>query len=348
LKDGEPVSYDYLLVATGATHSYFGRDEWSQYAMGLKRVEDALEIRRRVLTAYEAAERETDPNKVQEWLTFLIIGGGPTGVELAGALAEIAHVVADDFRRIDSKQARIVLLEGLPEILQAYPKSLAERARKALGKLGVEVRTGTRVTAVDEHGVSVGHERIGSRTMVWAAGVAASPLAKTLNVPLDRAGRVKVTPNLTVPGHDNVFVVGDLAALEQDGALVPGVAPAAMQEGKHVAKNIRLALKGQPMKPFRYWDRGTFAVIGRGAAVGIMFRKFWLWGHLAWLSWLAIHIVFLIGFRNRVAVLFNWAYSYLTFRRGARLITGEAPADRSEPRRTSLPRPTAPAEARVH
>jgi len=339
LKDGTEISYDYLLIATGATHSYFGRDDWAKYAMGLKSVEDALEIRRRVLSAYEAAERETDPERIREWLTFVIVGGGPTGVELAGALAEIAHSVADDFRKIDSTEARIILLEGLPQLLGAYPKDLAEKARKSLTKLGVEVRTNTRVTEVDENGAAIGQERIRSKTMVWAAGVAASPLARSLNVPLDRAGRVKVTPNLSVPGYENIFVVGDLASVEQGGKPVPGVAPAAMQGGKQVGRNIKRAVAGKPMKPFRYFDRGTFAVIGRGSAVGLVFNRMWMWGHMAWFAWLAIHIIYLIGFRNRVAVLLNWAWSYFTFGRGARLITGTPPvvSSASQPKLGATP-----------
>jgi len=317
------LAYDLLIVATGATHSYFGHDEWSSLALGLKTVEDALEIRRRVLSAFEMAERDPDPQSQRAWLTFVIIGGGPTGVELAGALAEISrHALAHDFRRIDPRSARVVLLEGLPRILTAYPEPLSERARRSLERLGVEVRTQTKVTDIRPGTVQMGDERLEARTVLWAAGVAASGLAKSLNAPLDRAGRVKVTPELTVPGRPEIFVVGDLAALEQDGQLIPGVAPAAMQEGKHTAKNIERVLRGLPLEPFRYWDRGTFAVIGRGAAVGVLFRKKWLAGFWAWLAWLAIHIAFLIGFRNRALVLLGWAYSYFTFGRGARLITG--------------------------
>jgi NADH dehydrogenase len=270
-------------------------------------------------------------------MTFVIIGGGPTGVELAGALAEIArHALAHDFRRIDPRSARVILLEGVPRILNAYPESLAEKARRSLERLGVEVRTGMKVTNIHPEGVEIGAESLQSKTVLWAAGVQASSLAKSLNVPLDRAGRVKVTPELTVPGRSEVFVVGDLAALEQDGQPIPGVAPAAMQEGKHAAKNILRAINQQPLQPFHYWDRGTFAVIGRGAAVGVAFRKFRLTGFFAWLAWLAIHIAFLIGFRNRLVVLFGWAYSYLTFGRGARLITGPAVMP-SEPSNVEAP-----------
>ncbi|HLL56184.1 MAG TPA: NAD(P)/FAD-dependent oxidoreductase, partial [Myxococcaceae bacterium] len=316
LADGE-VSYDYLIVATGATHSYFGHDEWSQVAPGLKTVEDALDIRRRVLLAYEAAERTDDPELRRELMTFVIVGGGPTGVELAGALGEISHqVLANDFRNIDPTQSRVVLLEGLPRILNAFPEDLGEKAKRSLERLGVEVRTGARVTGIDKQGVSLGEERLPARTVLWGAGVAASPLARSLGAPLDRAGRVKVTPELTVPGRNDVFVVGDLALIEQDGQPVPGVAPAAMQMGTRAARNILRLLRGEPPEPFRYWDRGTFAVIGRGHAVGIVFGKTKMSGFLAWLAWLFIHIMFLIGFRSRVVVLINWAYSYVAVRRG--------------------------------
>lgn len=319
----EVVPYDYLIVATGATHSYFGHPEWEGFAPGLKTIDDAVEIRRRVLLAFEAAEREPDPEKQKALMTFAIIGGGPTGVELAGALGEIAHEVLErDFHNIDPRQSRVVLIEGLPSILNAYPESLRQKAREQLERLGVEVRVNAMVTGVDEEGASIGDLRIPARTIIWGAGVAASPLGKTLGVPVDRAGRVKVTPELTVPGHPEVFVIGDLASLEEDGKPVPGVAPAAMQEGDHVAKNILRDMHGQPMVPFHYRDKGTFAVIGRGAAVGLAF-KWKMSGVLAWFAWLLIHITYLIGFRNKVITLVNWAYSYLSLRRGARLITGE-------------------------
>jgi NADH dehydrogenase len=325
LSDGE-LPYDYLVVATGATHSYFGREEWAEIAPGLKSIEDALEIRRKVLLAYEAAEREENPERRRALMTFVIVGAGPTGVELAGALAEIArHTLPKEFRSIDPSQARIVLVEGLPAVLGAYPPPLPTKALKQLWRLGVEVRTGARVTGIDEGGVMLGSERLNARTVLWAAGVAASPLAQSLGAPLDKVGRVKVTPELTLPGRDDVYVVGDLAYLEQDGKAIPGVAPAAMQQGKSAAKNILRHLKGKPAKPFRYWDRGSFAVIGRGAAVGVAFGGVKMTGVLAWLAWLFIHVFFLIGFRNRIVVLVNWAYSYLTLRRGARLITGEGP-----------------------
>jgi NADH dehydrogenase len=323
LVDGE-VSYHYLVVATGSTHSYFGHDEWSEFAPGLKSIEDALQMRSRVLFAFEAAERESDPELQRQWLTFVVVGGGPTGVELAGALAEISKkALAHDFHNFDPAQAKVVLVEAGPHLLGTYPTKLSEKARRSLERLGVDVRTGTVVTDVQCDGVRAGPDWISARTVLWGAGVAASPLARTLGIPLDRAGRVRVTPQLTVPGHDDVFIVGDLAALEQDGKPIPGVAPAAMQEGKHAAKNIIRSLKGEPLLPFRYWDRGIFSVIGRGSAVGIAFEKLRVTGFLAWVAWLVIHIFFLIGFRNRLAVLFNWAYSFFTLRRNAQLITGE-------------------------
>jgi NADH dehydrogenase len=325
LADGE-LKYDYLILATGATHSYFGNDQWARYTMGLKTIEDAVEIRRRVLLAFEMAERETDPARRRELLTFVIIGAGATGVEMAGALAEISHhALVRDFQNIDPSQARILLLEGAANVLPTFAEKLSLKARRSLEKLGVEIRTNTRVTNIDETGVYMGQERIPARTMIWAAGVAASPVARSLGVELDRAGRVPVTPELTVPGHKEVFVVGDLALFKQDGQPVPGVAPAAMQGGSHAASNILRQLKGKPMEPFSYWDRGTFAVIGRGSAVGVALQRFRMTGLLAWLAWLFIHMLFLIGFRSKVAVLLNWAYSYVAFRRSARIITGGVP-----------------------
>jgi len=323
LADDE-IAYDYLVIATGATHSYFGHDEWSPRAPGLKSIEDALEMRKRVLFAYEAAEREPDPELRKQWLTFVVVGGGPTGVELAGALAEISRTsLAHDYKNFDPTQAKIILVEGLQRVLMAYPASLSEKGRRSLERLGVEVQTNTRVTEVSDGGVLAGGQWVASRTVLWAAGVAASPLARTLGTKLDPVGRVLVTPELTVVGHDEVFVVGDLAAVEQDGHLVPGVAPAAMQGGKHAAINVLRSVSGQPLLRFRYWDRGTFAVIGRGSAVGVAFQKLKLTGFIAWFAWLTIHIFFLIGFRNRLAVLFNWAFSFFTLRRNAQLITGE-------------------------
>jgi NADH dehydrogenase len=320
--DGE-IQYDFLIVATGATHAYFGRDHWAAHAPGLKSIEDALDIRRRVFLAYEAAEREPEPERRRAWMTFVIIGAGPTGVEMAGALAEISrHALAAEFDHIDPGQARIVLLEGGPRVLPSYPEMLSEKARRQLEGLGVEVRSGALVTAVDGHGVEIGQERLRARTVVWAAGVAASALARSLGVPLDRAGRVIVRPDLTLPGDDDVYVIGDLAALEQDGRLVPGVCPAAIQQGRHAATNVLRRARGEPNAAFRYRDKGSFATIGRGAAVGELPAGLRLAGFPAWIAWMAIHIFFLIGFRNRVLVMFQWAYSYLTFRRGVRLITG--------------------------
>ncbi|AKQ68626.1 NADH dehydrogenase [Myxococcus hansupus] len=326
LSDGE-LKYDYLVVATGATHSYFGNDKWAAFAPGLKSIEDAVQIRRRILVAFELAEREPDPEIRRSLLNFVIIGAGPTGVELAGSLAEISrHSLPGDFRNIDPKQARIILIEGVDRVLPAYPDDLSSKALRTLEKLGVEVRTGARVTNINEEGVFIGTEFIPARTVLWAAGVAASPVARSLGVELDRAGRVLVTPELTVPGHEDVFVVGDLASInDADGKPVPGLAPAAMQEGKHAAHNIRRRLQGKPMEPFSYWDRGSYAVIGRGHAVGIAFRRFKQSGFTAWMAWLLIHITFLIGFRSRLAVLLDWAYSYLTFGKSARIITGPAP-----------------------
>jgi NADH:ubiquinone reductase (H+-translocating) len=325
LDQGE-LEYDFLVVATGATHSYFGHDEWTSLAPGLKTVEDALDIRRRVLIAYEAAERETSPELRREWLTFVVVGAGPTGVELAGALAEIGRLtMARDFRSIDPTQARVILVEGLDRVLPSYPEKLSERARRQLERLGVEVRTSRLVTGIDERGVDLGEDRIGARTVLWAAGVKASPLAASLEVPLDRAGRVKVEPDLSIPGHPEVFVIGDLAAIEQDGEEVPGVAPAAIQAGKHVAANIRRLVAGGEPRPFRYRDRGSLATVGRSKAVADLPGGLRFSGLLAWLAWWAVHVLFLIGFRNRVLVMFGWAWNWLTFQRGARLITGEVP-----------------------
>jgi NADH dehydrogenase len=325
LADGA-LPYDFLVLAAGATHSYFGHDEWAPHAPGLKTLEDAIDIRRRVLLAFEAAERDEVPERRKEWLTFVVIGAGPTGVEMAGTLAEIArHTLRKEFRRIDPANARILLVEGTDRVLPPYPADLSEKARLQLENLGVEVRTKSLVTGIDATGVQLGAERIAARTVVWAAGVAASPLGRGLGAPLDRAGRVQVQPDLTVPGHPEIFVVGDLVSLVQDGRPVPGVAPAANQMGAHAARNIQRALDGQPLRPFRYRDKGSLATIGRNRAVAVFGERLKLSGWPAWMAWLFIHILFLIGFRNRLVVLVDWAFSYLTYQRHARLLLGAPP-----------------------
>jgi NADH:ubiquinone reductase (H+-translocating) len=319
----QQIPYDYLIVGAGATHAYFGHDEWEPFAPGLKTIEDALEIRRRVLLAFELAERQGLLGDHSEPLNFVVVGGGPTGVELAGTLAEIArHVLAKEFRSIDPSMAHILLLEGGPRVLPAFPEDLSRSAEEQLRRLGVDVRTNTMVTAVEAGAVRVGDTRIVAPVILWAAGVAASPLGKALGVPVDRAGRVLVQPDLSVPGHPEVFVIGDLASLkDEQGQLLPGLAPVAIQEGKFVARLIRRDLEGKPRENFHYWDKGTLATIGRAAAVA-RFGKIHISGFIAWLGWLFIHIYFLIGFRNRLLVFFQWAWSYLTYERAARLITG--------------------------
>ena len=322
LTDRDPLSYDYLIVATGATHAYFGHPDWERWAPGLKTLDDALDMRRRVLLAFEAAERESDPEAQQRLLTFVIIGGGPTGVELAGALAEIARQsLRDDFRRIQPESARIVLLEGGPTLLSTFPDGLRAAARVSLERLGVEVHTGSAVTAIDGEGVTVGDTRIVARTIIWAAGVAASPLASSLGVPLDRAGRVPAEPTLRVPGHPEIFVAGDICSFLQDGKPLPGVAQVAKQQGAHAARNIARAISGQTLEPFHYVNFGNVATIGRGSAV-VDIGPVRASGWLAWVFWLFLHIFWLIGFRNRVAVLGEWAWAYVTFQRRIRLITG--------------------------
>ncbi len=322
LRDGR-LRFDYLVVSTGARHAYFGHDEWEPYAPGLKSLEDALEIRRRILLAFEKAERETDPEKRRRLLTFVVIGGGPTGVELAGAIAEISRsVIVNDFRAIDPREARILLVEAGPRILPTYPETLSQKAEKTLRDRGVEVRTHTMVTNVEPEAVVLGSERLFAATILWAAGVAASPLVRALGAPLDRAGRVLVEADLTVPGHKEAFVIGDAAAfLHQGGTPLPGVSPVAMQQGRHAARSILRAIAGAPLEPFRYRDRGNLAVIGRSAAVAEI-AGLKLSGFPAWLVWCFVHIFFLIGFRNRVLVMFEWAWAYFTSQRGARLITG--------------------------
>ncbi|HEV8309026.1 MAG TPA: NAD(P)/FAD-dependent oxidoreductase [Methylomirabilota bacterium] len=323
LADGE-LAYDALILATGASHAYFGHDEWRPLAPGLKTIEDALEIRRRVLLAFEAAEREPDEARRRALLTFVIVGGGPTGVELAGALAEIARdALAHEYRAIDPAQARIVLIEAGPRLLSAFAEPLGAAAARVLGARGVEVLTRTAVTRIAPGLVEAGPLLIRAETVLWAAGVTASPLARSLGVPLDRAGRVLVEPDLTIPGHPEVFVIGDLAAFRQpDGQALPGLAPVAIQMGRHAAQNILRATRGEARQPFRYRDRGMLATIGRHAAVAQRGRL-QLHGWLAWLAWVIVHIFFLIGFRNRLLVMIEWAWAYATFNRGVRLITGD-------------------------
>jgi NADH dehydrogenase len=325
------ISYDYLVLATGAGHAYFGHPEWATRAPGLKTLDDALDIRRRVLLAFEAAERETDVSGQRRLLTFVIVGGGPTGVELAGALAEIARrTLREDFRHIKPESARIVLVEAGPHVLAAFPDQLRTAARRSLTNIGVEVLTGSIVTTVDQEGVrwraadassDSATERIAAQTVLWAAGVAASPLAASLGIELDRAGRVKAESDLRVPGRQEIFVVGDVCFLQQDGKPLPGVAQVAKQEGAHAARNILRAIRQQPLEPFRYRDYGNMATVGRGSAVADI-GPLQTSGLLAWIIWLFIHIFWLIGFRNRIAVFTEWAWAYVTFQRRVRLITG--------------------------
>ncbi len=334
MSDGGPIGYDSLVVATGARHAYFGHDEWSEHAPGLKTIEDAIEIRRRILIAFEAAEREADPERRAEWMTFVVVGGGPTGVELAGALGEIANdTLRNDFRAIHAPDARILLVEAMERILPSYPKNLSKSATKQLEKLGATVRTKTMVTAIEEGSVTVrtesGEERIPCRTVLWAAGVQASSfgrhVAEALGVTTDKAGRIEVAPDLTVPGHPEVLVLGDLAVAKQkNGKPVPGVAPAAIQEGGYAAKAIRRRARGEPVEPFKYLDKGDVATIGRLSGVADLrwFGPFGqISGFLAWVMWLGIHIFYLIGFTNRITVTLRWAWSFLTRGRGTRLIT---------------------------
>ena len=326
LDDGNAVAYDTLLLASGATHTYFGHDEWAQHAPGLKTLDDALLLRRRLLLAFERAEVETDPERRDAWLSFAIVGGGPTGVELAGTLAEIArHTLKREFRHIDPASAKVRLLEAGPRILASFPESLSEKARAQLQRLGVEVVTGSPVDSIDAEGYMLGDVFVPARTVVWAAGVAASAVAQSLGVTLDRSGRVPVLPDLTVPGHPEIFVAGDLATITQDGKLVPGIAPAAKQMGRHVAQTIRARLAGRNSTPFRYRDYGNLATIGRMAAV-VDLHGLRLSGLLAWWFWLAAHVFFLIGFRNRIVVLLNWFMAYWSYQRAARIIVGHSGA----------------------
>jgi NADH dehydrogenase len=323
LSDGE-VPYDTLIVATGAHNYYFGNDGWQKVAPGLKSIEDATAMRRKILYAFEAAEREIDPGRRGAWLTFVIVGGGPTGVELAGALAEISRdTLRHDFRSIHPEESQIILLEGSPHVLPAYPESLSEAAERSLVKLGVQPRTHVKVTAIDPEGVTVdGTERIQTRTVLWAAGVAPSEFGKLL-APLDRQGRVMVGPDLTVPGHPEIFVIGDLALVIQDGKPLPGVAPVAIQQGNYAAEAIKERLRGRGPAPFRYHDKGSLAVIGRRAGVAD-FGRLRFHGAIAWLLWLFVHLMYLVQFRNRLIVFIRWGFQFVTFDRGARLITGDS------------------------
>jgi len=323
LDDGGALPYDFLVLATGAETNYYGHPEWEKYAPGLKSIDDALEIRRRVLVALERAERERDEQRRRQLLTFVIIGGGPTGVELAGAIGELARPIADsDFRRIDPSQIRVVLIEMGDRLLSAFDPRLSARAAAQLEEIGVVVRPDTRVTAIDERGVWLGSELIPSSFVLWTAGVRPSRLGAALGVPLDRTGRVIVEPDCSVPGHPEVFVIGDLAAFVPPGeAPLPGVSPVAMQEGRHVARTIVRTLHGEPREPFHYVDKGSMATIGRSRAVA-QIRGLRLHGLLAWLTWLFVHLWYLISFRNRLAVFIDWCWSYVSFRHGARLITG--------------------------
>ena len=319
--DGHEIGFDYLILACGARHSYFGHPEWEEFAPGLKTLEQATEMRRRMLVAFELAENELDPDVQRTYLTFVVVGGGPTGVELAGAIADISRTaMCGDFRRIDPSKAHVVLLEAAPRVLTAFSDDLSERARRDLVEIGVEVRTNAKVESIDARGVTIGTERLEARTVFWAAGVQAERLKITPALDADRASRIKVNADYSVPGYSNVFVVGDMASLEMSpGELVPGVAPAAMQAGQHAARMILVDVVGEPRRPFVYNDKGTMATIGKSRAVGQIGRAK-LTGRIAWLAWLLIHVYQLIGFRNRLAVLFNWVWNYLFSKRGARLI----------------------------
>lgn len=323
LTSEKEMSYDYLIVAAGASHAYFGHEEWAPLAPGLKTIEDALEIRRRVLLAFELAEKRVAETGAQFTLNFVVVGGGPTGVELAGTLAEIAeHVLVHEYRHVDPRSAHILLVEGGPRVLAAYPEDLSRSAEEQLRRLGVEVHTSTVVTGMEPGFITAGAARIPAAVTLWAAGVAASPLGRKLGEPVDRAGRVIVHRDLSLPGHPEVFVIGDLAAAkDKNGKMLPGVAPVAIQEGKYVAKVIGQTLRREPHHEFHYLDKGSLATIGRAAGVA-QFGKIHISGIIAWLAWLFIHVFFLIGFRNRILVMLQWAWSYLTYERGARLITG--------------------------
>ncbi len=325
LSEGKPLAYDYLILAPGARTAYFGHDEWAHFAPGLKSLDDAVEIRRRVLLAFEAAERETDPAARAPYLSFVVIGGGPTGVELAGAIAELAKwVLSRDFKNVRPSEARVLLVEGGARVLSSFDEELSESAVQQLSQLGVHVRTGTVVKDIGAEGVTLASgEVLHASTVLWAAGVAASPLLAKLGIEVDRAGRAKVNPDCSLPGHPEVFVIGDAAfLLGEDGKPLPGVSPTAMQQARHVARMIELELRDRGKRePFQYVDKGSMATIGRSRAIAQV-KKLRLSGLLAWLAWLAVHIWYLIGFRNRFMVMVDWAWSYFTYRRGARLITG--------------------------
>jgi len=331
LLDDLDLSYDYLIVAAGATHAYFGHPEWEEFAPGLKTLEDATEIRRRILMAFETAERELYAKRTPPPLNFVVVGAGPTGVELAGAISDIAgRHLTKEFRSIDPRQSRIILLEGGPRVLPAYSEDLSASAERQLKEMGVEVRTNAMVTNIEDGAVCVGKEKIPASVILWGAGVSASPLGKMLGVPIDKAGRVVVQPDLSLPGHPEVFVVGDLAsATRHNGQPVPGVAPAAIQMGKFAARQIKRAVEGKPREKFEYLDKGSLATIGRSRAVGEL-GKIHISGYFAWLAWLFIHLLFLVGFRNRLFVMSEWAWAYLTYNHSARLITEPGERDRAE------------------
>jgi len=319
------LSYDFLILASGAQNNYFGNDIWARYTLGLKDLADAIEIRRRVLLAFEEAERTADANRRKQLLTFVVIGGGPTGVELAGALSELSRfALARDFKAINPRSTSITLIEMAPRILSSFPDALSAKAVRQLEELGVQVRTGARVTGIDAQGVHLGDELISAAIIVWAAGVRATVLSAGLGVPVDRAGRIIVEPDCSIPGHPEAFAIGDTAVyLHQGGKPLPGVSPVAMQQGRYVAHNIDRSVRGRPLKPkFHYFDKGNMATIGRSRAIAEI-GKLKLSGFLAWLAWLVVHLFFLVGFRNRLIVMIDWAYSYFTYRRGVRLITGD-------------------------
>lgn len=319
----QELAYDYLVLATGGRTTYFGHDDWEPFAPGLKSLDDAIEIRRRVLLAFEAAEKEKDPTRSNELMTFVVVGGGPTGVELAGSIAELARrVLARDFRAIHPEFAKILLLEGGPRILPSFDETLSASAERQLTRLGVQVRKNAIVTNIDETGVYLGERKINAATVIWGAGVGATQFTQQLQAPLDRAGRVRIQPDLTLPARANVFAIGDMTNLEQEGKPLPGVSPVAMQMGHTVARNIQNALAGKSYETFHYVDKGSMATIGRNAAIADV-QGVKLTGWLAWMAWLVLHLFFLIGFRNRLAALFNWTWMYFTYQRGARLITGK-------------------------